>query len=86
MKSEHSLILDPVFLEGLQYWVETQPRVASKILELIESILRDPYTGLGKPERLRSIDAWSRRITQEHRLIYRIDGHDVYLLQCRYHY
>lgn len=86
MKSDYSLILDPVFLEDLQYWLKTQPRVASKILELVESILRDPCTGLGKPERLRAINAWSRRITQEHRLVYRIDGRNVHLLQCRYHY
>lgn len=86
MKSDYSLTLDPAFLEGLQYWVGTQPRVASKILALVESISRDPCAGLGKPERLRAINAWSRRITQEHRLVYRIDGRSVYLLQCRYHY
>jgi toxin YoeB len=86
MKSAYSLIVDPAFLEDLQYWVETQPRVAAKILELIESISRDPCAGLGKPERLKAIDAWSRRITQEHRLVYRVDGRRVYLLQCRYHY
>ncbi|MGA7882620.1 MAG: Txe/YoeB family addiction module toxin [Terrimicrobiaceae bacterium] len=86
MKSGYSLIVDRAFPEDLQFWVETQPRVASKVLELVESISRDPYAGLGKPERVRAIDAWSRRITQEHRLVYRVDERRVYLLQCRYHY
>ncbi len=86
MKSAYSLIVDPNFLEDLQFWVKTQPRVASKILDLVESISRDPCTGPGKPERLKGIDAWSRRITLEHRLVYRIDMSNVYLLQCRYHY
>jgi toxin YoeB len=86
MKSGYSLIVDRAFPEDLQYWVETQPRVASKILDLVESISRDPCAGLGKPEKLRVLDAWSRRITQEHRLVYRVDGRNVYLLQCRLHY
>jgi toxin YoeB len=86
MKSGYSLIVNPAFLEDLQFWVKTQPRVASKILELVESISRDPCTGLGKPERLKAIDAWSRRITQEHRLVYRVAEGRVYLLQCKYHY
>jgi toxin YoeB len=86
MKSGYSLIVDPAFLEDLQHWVETQPRMASKILALVENISRDPCVGLGKPERLKAIGAWSRRVTQEHRLVYRVDGRNIYLLQCRYHY
>ena len=86
MKSGYSVIVDRAFVEDLQFWIETQPRVASKILELVQSISRDPCAGLGKPERLKGLDAWSRRITQEHRLVYRVDECRVYLLQCWYRY
>ncbi len=86
MKSGCSLIVDPNFIEDLRFWIETQPRVTTKLLELVEDISHDPSAGLGKPERLKAIDAWSRRITQEHRLVYRVDGPRVFLLQCRYRY
>lgn len=82
------LYLDRAFAEDLQYWVVTQPRTAKKILELVEDIRRHPFEGLGKPEPLKHIggNSWSRRITQEHRLVYQVNGDVVSLLQCRYHY
>ena len=81
-----TLILDRDFLADLRYWTETQPRIAIKILSLVEEISRDPLRGTGKPEPLKTSNTWSRRITQEHRLVYRVDKNQVFLLQCRYHY
>ena len=60
----------------------------ARILRLVEEIRRDPFRGTGKPEPLRGMGAgmWSRRITAEHRLVYRVETGRVYLLQCRFHY
>jgi toxin YoeB len=80
------LIIDPDFLEDLQYWTATDRKVASKILSLVEAVSRDAFKGIGKPEPLKAIDAWSRRITQEHRLVYRVANGKIFFLQCRYHY
>jgi toxin YoeB len=78
----------PQFIEDLSHWVDTDVRVAAKVLELVKDALRDPFHGLGKPEPLKGAFAgcWSRRITQEHRLVYRVVGGEVDFLQCRYHY
>jgi toxin YoeB len=92
MKSQerpvYLLIVDPNFIEDLRYWTDPHAKTASKILELVETIRRDPFKGIGKPEPLKSLGAgiWSRRITQEHRIVYRIDNGRIYFLQCRYHY
>jgi len=73
---------------NLRYWVRADRRVALRILELWEAVLRDPFSGPGKPEPLKFLLAgcWSRRITQEHRLVYRIAGARIDFLQARYHY
>lgn len=62
--------------------------VAVRVLDLVEAVLRDPFEGPGKPEPLKYALAgcWSRRITQEHRLVYRITDERVDFLQARYHY
>ena len=84
----HTFSAQPQFLEDLIHWVETEPRVAGRILKLVEAVLRDPRAGMGKPEALRGPfrGCWSRRITQEHRLVYRVTDTAVDFLQCRYHY
>ena len=76
------------FLEDLRHWVETERNTALKVLELVEAILRDPFAGIGKPEPLRHLAAntFSRRITQEHRLVYLVRDQRIDFLQCRYHY
>jgi toxin YoeB len=89
MTSEsRSLILDPDFLEDLAHWVATDRKTALRILELVESIRRDPFSGIGKPELLRHLGSgvWSRRITQEHRLVYRVKDDRILFAQARYHY
>jgi toxin YoeB len=86
--AEREAVFQPQFRDDLRYWVETDRRVALRILELAEAILRDPFAGIGKPEPLKYILAgcWSRRITQEHRLVYRVTAQRIDFLQARYHY
>jgi toxin YoeB len=76
------------FREDLRYWVKTDRSAAIKVLDLVEAVLRDPFQGLGKPEPLRYLLAgcWSRRISQEHRLVYRVSDEGVDFLMARYHY
>lgn len=68
------LVFDRDFLEDLHFRVSTNPKTAIKVLELVEAVRRDPFDGLGKPEPLRHLGegVWSRRITQEHRLVYKV--------------
>ncbi len=82
------LVFDRDFLEDLAHWVSTDRKTALRILELVESIRRDPFGGIGKPEPLRHLgpDVWSRRITQEHRLVYRVKDDRILFAQARYHY
>jgi len=81
-------VFHPEFRQDLRHWVETDRKVAIRALELIESILRDPFTGIGKPEPLKYVLAgcWSLRLTQEHRLVYRVSERRIDFLQARYHY
>lgn len=76
------------FLQDLRYWVKEDRTIALRVLDLVEVIVRDPFQGIGKPEQLRYVLAgcWSRRITQEHRLVYRVSKGRIDFLQARYHY
>ncbi len=76
------------FREDLRYWVEQERRIALRAFDLIEAILRDPFTGIGKPEPLKYLAAgtWSRRLTQEHRIVYLVNDKRIDFLQARYHY
>ena len=76
------------FLEDLRHWVRTDRKVALRALDLVEAILRDPFTGIGKPEPLEYLasGAWSRRLTQEHRIVYLVGDNRIDFLQARYHY
>ena len=88
MPADRLLVFDRDFLEDLTWWVATDRKTALKILELVEAIRRDPFAGLGKPEPLRYLGSgiWSRRITQEHRLVYRVTDDRLLFAQARYHY
>jgi toxin YoeB len=81
-------VFQPEFIEDLRFWVETDRKLALKSLELIEAILRDPFTGIGKPESLKYLapGTWSRRLTQEHRIVYLVRDERIDFLQARYHY
>lgn len=78
----------PEFIQDLRYWVKSERGVAVRILDLVEAVLRDPFEGPGKPEPLKYVLAgcWSRRVTQEHRLVYRVADETIDFLQARYHY
>ena len=70
------------------YWQRTDKNKLKRINELIKICLREPYTGIGKPEALKFDMAgyWSRRIDAEHRLVYKVESHNIIIVQCRYHY
>lgn len=70
------------------YWQQQDKVLLKKINGLIKEIRRTPYQGMGKPEALREnlSGFWSRRINQEHRLVYKVEADAVFILQCRYHY
>ncbi|RZJ19969.1 MAG: Txe/YoeB family addiction module toxin [Haliea sp.] len=74
--------------EDYLYWQKQDKRMVKRINKLIQEIQRDPFAGIGKPEALKHALAgfWSRRLTEEHRVVYRIDGDAVLLAQLRYHY
>ena len=76
------------FLQDLRYWVKEDRSAALRVLDLVDAVMRDPFRGIGKPEPLRFLLAgcWSRRITQEHRLVYRVTSGRIDFLQGRYHY
>jgi len=86
--SDHEAVFQPEFRQDLKYWVQTDRNTALRVLELIEAVLRDPFSGVGKPEPLKYVLAgcWSRRITQEHRLVYKVSARCIDFLQARYHY
>ncbi|MBZ4659363.1 MAG: addiction module toxin, Txe/YoeB family [Desulfacinum sp.] len=87
-RGEREAVFHAEFREDLRYWVETDRRTALRIFKLIEAVMRDPFQGVGKPERLKFLGSgvWSRRITQEHRLVYVVSQGRIDFVQCRYHY
>jgi toxin YoeB len=78
----------PQAFEDLQFWVQTNPKLAKRLLRLIEETLRDPFGGVGKPEPLRGELSgwWSKRIDQEHRLVYQVEDARLIIAQARGHY
>src|SRR5260221_12118848 len=85
--SARSLVLAAEALDDLRFWVETDPRKATRILRLIDEVCRTSFSGTGKPELLKHLGGiWSRRIDQEHRLLYSVQPPIIRILQCRYHY
>ena len=86
--AQRDAVFQPEFREDLRYWVETERRTALRILTLVEAVLREPFSGVGKPEPLKYLgsDVWSRRITQEHRLVYVVSDDRIDFIQARYHY
>lgn len=81
-------VLDPNFREDLEWWVTTKPKIAGKLLGLMEASLRDPFEGIGKPEPLKQLgpNIWSRRLTEEHRMVYVVFDDRIVFVQGRYHY
>jgi len=87
-RARREIVFQPEFLEDLRYWVETDRKVALRVLDLVDAIVRDPFRGIGKPEPLKYLapGAWSRRLTQEHRVVYLVREGRIDFLQARYHY
>jgi toxin YoeB len=87
-RAERETVFEPEFVDDLIYWVKIDRKAALRVLELVNAILRDPFEGVGKPEPLKFgfTGCWSRRITQEHRLVYRVLENRIDFLQARYHY
>jgi len=81
-------VSQPEFIDDLRYWVETDRKTAIRAFDLIEAILWEPFAGIGKPEPLKYLaqGVWSRRLTQEHRLVYLVREERIDFLQARYHY
>ena len=83
-----SLLFIPDAWEQYSYWLQTDKDIAQRINVLIKDCLRTPFEGVGKPEPLKGNfkGYWSRRINQEHRLVYKVYGDILEIAQCRFHY
>jgi toxin YoeB len=84
----HALKFAPEAWGDYVYWQSTDKAVVKRVYSLIKEVLREPYVGTGKPEPLKHVLAgwWSRRITDEHRMVYRLAGDTVEIAKLRYHY
>ena len=82
------IVFTPHGWEDYVHWQTADRAILKRINRLIEDISRDAFVGIGKPEPLRHAltGAWSRRIDEEHRLVYLVDADDIVILQARYHY
>ena len=83
-----SITLSPDALKQLEDWKKTDPKILLKIISLITEISSTPFTGTGKPELLKYDlkGKWSRRITQEHRLVYEVTDTTINIISCKFHY
>ena len=81
-------VFDIEFRRDLEFWIKTDRRVALRVMEFVEAVMRDPFQGVGRPEPLKHelAGCWSRRITPEHRLVYKVSESRIDFLQARYHY
>ena len=82
------VVFTPHGWDDCTHWQTTDRSIIKRINRLIDDARHDPFSGIGKPEQLRHAlsGAWSRRITEEHRLVYLVDGDDLVVLQARFHY
>lgn len=73
-------------MDDLRYWIETDRKTALRLIRIVEAVVRDPFVGIGKPEPLKHVGAgyWSRRLTQEHRVVYAVTRDRKAFLQARY--
>ena len=87
-KKKRSAVLQDECREDLRHWVDTNRKLALRVLDLMDATMRDPYNGIGKPEHLKHMggNVWSRRVTEADRLVYEVFHDRVEFLQARYHY
>ncbi len=83
-----NLEFDPSAFEDLAWWIKQDRKKALRIVKLLKEVQRSPFEGTGKPEALKHelAGCWSRRIDQEHRLVYEVNEDKIRILACRYHY
>ena len=83
-----NIVFEPTAFEDLNTWVEIDRRIFKRLYNLIIETARDPFRGIGKPEPLKGNyrGCWSRRITDEHRLVYRVSENTIEIVSCRGHY
>jgi toxin YoeB len=87
-QKSRAAVFQDEFREDLRYWVQNDRKIALRVIDLVEAVMRDPFTGIGKPEPLKYLasGAWSRRLTQEHRIVYVVSDDRIDFLQAKYHY
>ena len=85
---ERQAVFQPEFLEDLEYWVQTDRKMALRLIKMVREIPRNPFEGIGKPEPLKYefSGAWSRRLNKEHRIVYLVREDRIDFLKARYHY
>jgi toxin YoeB len=86
--SDKVVVFDSNFRDDLGWWARQDRSICNRIFDLVEATITNPTEGIGKPEKLKYLPGlrWSRRITQEHRLVYQVSSDKIIFLQCRYHY
>ena len=87
-KRKREAVFEPEFREDLRYFAENNRKTLLRAFELVEATMRDPFTGIGKPEPLKYLGpgTWSRRLTKEHRIVYMVSDDRINFVQARYHY
>jgi toxin YoeB len=82
------LVFVPTGWEDYLFWQRTDKATLNRVNRLLADVVRHPLTGIGHPEPLRNIltGLWSRRVDEEHRLVYKVDGNDIIIIQVRSHY
>jgi toxin YoeB len=87
-RAERVAVFQPEFVEDLRFWVGSNRKVALRALTIVQAVVRDPFAGIGKPEPLKYLPSgtWSRRLTEEHRIVYLVSAGRIDFLQARYHY
>jgi toxin YoeB len=87
-QKKRDAVFQPEFIEDLKHWVDTDRKTALRVISLIEAVMHNPFKGIGKPEPLKYLapGVWSRRLTQEHRIVYLVQDERIDFLQARYHY
>ncbi len=87
-RKKRTAVIQDECRQDLRYWVDTNRKIALRVLDLMGAVLRDPYEGIGKPEHLKHMggNVWSRRVTEADRLVYEVFDDRVEFLQARYHY
>ena len=88
VRRNRATVFHAEFREDLRYWVEVDRKVVLRVFDLIEAIVRDPFSGIGKPEPLKYLASgvWPRRLSEEHRIVYLVAQDRIDFLQARYHY